>query len=172
MDLDRFTLEGQSYFQQGRKCGRPGCHCQQGQLHGPYWYVRDLVSGQVRYLGKELPAELARARAAHQRLQDEMVRCRRALLDQARAVEHLLQCVALTPVERDILIGLQFEAALVWPEPAATPGGPAGTQARTLCQPEARTLGPGTQDKVLGTANCGHSTSGEWGAPVWLGGES
>jgi hypothetical protein len=37
---------------QGRRCGRPGCRCQRGELHGPYTYlaVRGGGRGRLRYL--------------------------------------------------------------------------------------------------------------------------
>jgi hypothetical protein len=32
------TLRG-TLISQGRRCGKPGCHCAQGELHGPYVYL-------------------------------------------------------------------------------------------------------------------------------------
>jgi hypothetical protein len=31
-------LQG-SLISQGRRCGKSGCRCAQGELHGPYWYL-------------------------------------------------------------------------------------------------------------------------------------
>jgi len=50
--MERFTLDGWTYYQQGRRCGRPGCRCQRGELHGPYWYRRHALSGAVEYAGR------------------------------------------------------------------------------------------------------------------------
>lgn len=45
------------YRQEYVKCGKKGCHCAEGQGHGPYWYAyyRSPRSGRVvsKYLGKE-----------------------------------------------------------------------------------------------------------------------
>ncbi|MDQ6616426.1 MAG: hypothetical protein M3083_17215, partial [Actinomycetota bacterium] len=32
------TLRG-TLIDQGRRCGKAGCHCAQGELHGPYVYL-------------------------------------------------------------------------------------------------------------------------------------
>ncbi len=32
------TLRG-TLINQGRRCGKPGCHCAEGELHGPYVYL-------------------------------------------------------------------------------------------------------------------------------------
>ena len=32
------TLRG-SLISQGRRCGKPACHCAEGELHGPYTYL-------------------------------------------------------------------------------------------------------------------------------------
>lgn len=62
--MDRFELQGIVYYQQGRKCGKADCACAQGELHGPYWYARDVSYNKVSYLGKELPGNVVKARAA------------------------------------------------------------------------------------------------------------
>ncbi len=43
--------------EQARRCGRPGCRCADGELHGPYAYFtpRPAGRGRVRYV----PAALA-----------------------------------------------------------------------------------------------------------------
>lgn len=28
-----------SLVEQGRRCGKAGCRCTRGELHGPYWYL-------------------------------------------------------------------------------------------------------------------------------------
>lgn len=44
------------YRQQWVKCGKPGCKCAQGKLHGPYWYAYWWENGKTRskYIGKSL----------------------------------------------------------------------------------------------------------------------
>lgn len=43
------------------KCGKPGCKCTRGQLHGPYWYAYQQQGDKFksRYIGKvlKLPPE-------------------------------------------------------------------------------------------------------------------
>lgn len=36
-------------------CGKPGCRCQRGEKHGPFWYLSRSEHGhtRMRYLGKE-----------------------------------------------------------------------------------------------------------------------
>ena len=44
------TLRG-SVVSQGRRCGKAGCRCQQGELHGPYVYLSvGRVGGASRLL--------------------------------------------------------------------------------------------------------------------------
>ncbi|HLQ22355.1 MAG TPA: DUF6788 family protein [Gemmatimonadales bacterium] len=44
------TLRG-SVMSQGRRCGKEGCRCQQGELHGPYVYLSvGRVGGASRLL--------------------------------------------------------------------------------------------------------------------------
>ena len=62
--MNRFELQGIVYYQQGRKCGKPDCACASRELHGPYWYSRDVAYNKVSYLGKELPGDVAKARMA------------------------------------------------------------------------------------------------------------
>ncbi len=45
--------------EQRRKCGKEGCRCTQGELHGPYTYLR--VAGRLVYV----PAGLAQTVAQH-----------------------------------------------------------------------------------------------------------
>lgn len=39
-------------------CGKPGCRCQRGEKHGPFWYLSEKESGRtrLRYLGREANA--------------------------------------------------------------------------------------------------------------------
>ena len=115
---ERFVLEGLSYYQQGRKCGKPGCKCAQGQLHGPYWYARDLDNGQVRYLGRELPAQVLAARLAFDRMLPEMNRRRRELLGQYDALGRLMKGEKLWNGDTAIINLLGFSEALVYRDTA------------------------------------------------------
>lgn len=44
------------FLLQGVKCGKPGCKCSHGKLHGPYWYEFWREDGKVRkrYHGKRI----------------------------------------------------------------------------------------------------------------------
>jgi len=53
------TLRG-TLITQGRRCGKPGCRCAQGELHGPYVYLSvGRATGRPRLL--YVPASLAEA---------------------------------------------------------------------------------------------------------------
>ena len=58
--MDRLYVDGWAYMQQGRRCGKPTCRCAHGELHGPYWYRRHRTTRRQQYLGRTLPAEIAR----------------------------------------------------------------------------------------------------------------
>jgi hypothetical protein len=55
------TLHG-SLQTQGRRCGKPGCRCAAGELHGPYVYlaVRSGRRTRLLYIAAELAEEVAR----------------------------------------------------------------------------------------------------------------
>src|SRR5260370_18287854 len=48
-----------SLVEQSRRCGKEGCRCAQGELHGPYAYLQ--VAGRLVYV----PAALAQAVRQH-----------------------------------------------------------------------------------------------------------
>jgi len=53
------TLHG-TLISQGRRCGKEGCRCTRGELHGPYWYLslpREGGRSRLAYV----PANLAEA---------------------------------------------------------------------------------------------------------------
>lgn len=56
------------------KCGKPGCKCARGELHGPYFYHRTWGGGthQRRYVRLSDVAETARACEAHRALQSQL----------------------------------------------------------------------------------------------------
>lgn len=47
-----------TYQEQFRRCGKHGCHCREGQRHGPYLYAYWREGGRLvsKYLGKILAA--------------------------------------------------------------------------------------------------------------------
>lgn len=54
---------GKSVFVlQGVKCGKEGCKCNDGDLHGPYWYEYFREDGKVvsRYHGKKIKEPASR----------------------------------------------------------------------------------------------------------------
>jgi len=114
----RFDLEGMTYYQQGRKCGKPICKCVTGELHGPYWYARDLDNGKVTYLGRELPAEVLAARMACDRLLPEMTKRRGELLKQYDALGRLMKGEKLWAEDKAIISLLGFSEALVYRDTA------------------------------------------------------
>ncbi len=44
------------------RCGKKGCKCAEGNLHGPYWYAYWTEGGRTRsqYVGKKLPKGVRR----------------------------------------------------------------------------------------------------------------
>jgi hypothetical protein len=50
------TLRG-TLQRQGRRCGRAGCHCVRGELHGPYLYLAVHAGGGGRSV--YVPGEMA-----------------------------------------------------------------------------------------------------------------
>ncbi len=118
--MDRFELQGSVYYQQGRKCGKSNCQCASGKLHGPYWYVRHIATGQVKYLGKELPVEVAQARATLKKVlpkirarQKELSDKRYALDKQIDALEYLMAGRAISDGDTKIIQSLEFGKCLV-----------------------------------------------------------
>lgn len=119
--LETFTLEGVTYSQQYRKCGKANCQtCQGGAGHGPYWYRRDQVSGARSYVGRELPADVAAARLELDRQRSELVLQRDRLRQQAAALGRLIGREHLSGKDRELIAWLGFAGCLVQsPAPAA-----------------------------------------------------
>ena len=115
MRTETFDLEGVAYYAEGRKCGKAGCRCQEGDLHGPYWYKRTQVDGKVTYLGKTLPPDLAVARQRLGFFVGEVEKTRRRLLAQAEALRRLQTRQHLTAEDRAAIRDLGFGACLVSP---------------------------------------------------------
>lgn len=113
MTQDSFSLDGWTYYYQTRKCGKDGCKCAAGAPHGPYWYRRNRRSGDVEYVGKELPDGVGEAHFALSTQRAEIMATRRQLLDQAQALERLINGDALTLAEKAIVHELGFGNCLV-----------------------------------------------------------
>lgn len=49
--------EHKNYQQVMVRCGKKGCRCSRGELHGPYWYAYWAEGGRTRseYIGKHPP---------------------------------------------------------------------------------------------------------------------
>ena len=63
-----------SFLERFLKCGRPNCHCRQGEKHGPFFYLsRCLAKRQMRTLLLKGEAQILQARrsveAYHKALQ-------------------------------------------------------------------------------------------------------
>jgi hypothetical protein len=63
------SLEG-SLVSQMRRCGKEGCRCAQGELHGPYVYL-SISRGAIRRL-LYVPAELAEIVRRHVALTEQI----------------------------------------------------------------------------------------------------
>jgi len=118
---ETFTLEGVTYGQQYRKCGKPTCKtCQgNGPGHGPYWYGRDQVSGARSYVGRELPADVARARQELARQRSELAMQRDRLRQQAAALARLIAREPWSGKDRELIAWLGFAGCLVQSPAAA-----------------------------------------------------
>jgi len=57
--MDEIKVNGVQYRQQYRKCGKPGCKCNTGEGHGPYWYGYD-GSSAAKYVGIKLPEHVTK----------------------------------------------------------------------------------------------------------------
>ena len=55
-----------TYRLEGVRCGKQGCKCSEGELHGPYWYAYWTEGGRTKsqYVGKQLPKSVARRLSA------------------------------------------------------------------------------------------------------------
>ena len=113
--LETFTLEGVTYSQQYRRCGKPTCATcgNGGPGHGPYWYARDQVTGARSYVGRELPIEVTSARQALNWQQPELYRLRELLRQEAAALGRLMGKEPLSTRDREHIERLGFGSCLV-----------------------------------------------------------
>lgn len=62
MSREKFVLEGWTYYQEERRCGKPSCKtCQEVGAHFGYWWRRKKGSKR-EYIGRELPEEVNQLR--------------------------------------------------------------------------------------------------------------
>ena len=54
--IEESAADGRTYRLESVRCGKKGCRCADGKLHGPYWYAYWLEGGKTRsrYVGKKL----------------------------------------------------------------------------------------------------------------------
>jgi hypothetical protein len=52
--MEQIEVNGRTYKQQMRSCGKACCKGVQGGVHGPYWYVSE-PGKALRYVGARLP---------------------------------------------------------------------------------------------------------------------
>ncbi len=51
---DQIKVNGVTYRQRFNSCAKPGCKCQRGKKHGPYWYGHH-DGASAKYVGMTLP---------------------------------------------------------------------------------------------------------------------
>ncbi len=58
--IDVVKKGGWTYQLESVRCGKEGCHCNEGQGHGPYWYGYRKEGGRTtsKYIGKDLTKAL------------------------------------------------------------------------------------------------------------------
>jgi len=56
------SADGRTYRLQSVRCGKKGCKCNEGKLHGPYWYAywSEGVKTRSQYVGKKLPEQIVK----------------------------------------------------------------------------------------------------------------
>ena len=62
--MEERVIDRKTYRWVGVRCGKGGCRCAAGELHGPYWYAWWSEQGRTRsqYVGKRLPKSEQRAK--------------------------------------------------------------------------------------------------------------
>ena len=63
-EVQRTSIDGNTYVQRYNTCGKPNCHCRREcdghdpdrPGHGPYWYFERVIKGKTvrRYIGTKL----------------------------------------------------------------------------------------------------------------------
>jgi len=59
--VEEHHADGKTYRLEHVRCGKRGCKCAAGSLHGPYWYAYWFEKGRTRsrYVGKRRPELLS-----------------------------------------------------------------------------------------------------------------
>jgi uncharacterized protein YjbI with pentapeptide repeats len=115
-----FALEGCTYFQQqpcGTEAGNGNNACSH-QQHHPDWYARDVMTGEQRHIGKELPSEVNAARVTRDMLLPYIAATQSRLLEMKQALDRLHRGDLLTLADRVAVAACGFGAALVGGCPA------------------------------------------------------
>jgi len=58
------VIGNKTYQSEMVRCGKKGCRCSRGELHGPYWYAYWTEGGKTKseYVGKNLPEPQKKSR--------------------------------------------------------------------------------------------------------------
>lgn len=58
------AADHKTYRSEMVRCGKKGCKCAKGELHGPYWYAYWSEGGKTKseYIGKHLPKSQEKSR--------------------------------------------------------------------------------------------------------------
>lgn len=75
----RQKLARGSLYKRYLPCAYAGCKCQQGQLHGPFYYMSDKKEGKAvhRYVGKTLDVPSAKKLIRYKAFQEALSRIRK-----------------------------------------------------------------------------------------------
>jgi len=80
-----------SLQRESRRCGKPGCHCARGVLHGPYWYLRWRERSRQRrqYVPRERVDALRAALEQRRRLRPPVWSLRQTLAELRRLAKEI-----------------------------------------------------------------------------------
>jgi len=86
-----------SLIQHYKKCGKRGCVCRKGHLHGPYWYISRREAGRpvLQYVDRRDLARADRETRNHRQFQTN----RRAIRRLNREIEGLLDEIKAIRIE-------------------------------------------------------------------------
>ena len=114
--MQRFILQGSTYYTQYRKCGKPACTTCSGRGtrgHGPYWYRRDRPTGKVHYIGKNLPEGIAATHAARRQLRPRAAAIGATLRTQQSALRSFIGGEHLTDQDIKILTAFDLQDGIL-----------------------------------------------------------
>lgn len=97
-------LPGYKFYQEFRSCNKDACSsCRNGPGHGPYWFRRDQLTGQVKYIGKELPDDVNQANYWYQQQLEWSEKELEELRKRVRALERYVNQRPLQSGDIDLL---------------------------------------------------------------------